>query len=226
MNAALRSNHASLAVVVLTSVASICSIAIVGCGGGSNSPKDGGTGSPPPVAWKAAVGGAGAFVQTFDDVAWNERALTDTTQFGVACVGNLDGWAVGAHGTIAHTVDGGGTWSWQSAGVAADLRGVRFADAMHGLAVGALDAVSLDEADGPAIATGAHGRILTRDPHTQTWTSEIAPADVDLHAALISGTRLYVAGDDGALFTRDVGDATWSTVHLASAAPLYGLDDL
>ena len=50
------------------------------------------------------------------------------------------GWAVGEHGTILATTDGGTTWSAQSAPSGTSwLGGVTFSDASHGWIVGADD---------------------------------------------------------------------------------------
>jgi photosystem II stability/assembly factor-like uncharacterized protein len=46
------------------------------------------------------------------------------------------GWAVGDHGVIWHTQDGGATWRRQSAPTAETLRGVSFVDRRHGMVVG------------------------------------------------------------------------------------------
>ena len=62
------------------SVVVVSSAVLSGCGGGSNSPGDGGTGNPPPVAWKAAVGAYGTFAQTFDDVSWSTRTLSSASR--------------------------------------------------------------------------------------------------------------------------------------------------
>lgn len=49
----------------------------------------------------------------------------------------LHGWVVGLGGTILATTDGGRTWSVQRSGTRTDLNDVAFADAEHGIAVGA-----------------------------------------------------------------------------------------
>ena len=54
---------------------------------------------------------------------------------GVSFVGQ-DGWAVGKHGTILHSSDGGATWVRQRSGVLRDLGAVTFTDAQHGFAAG------------------------------------------------------------------------------------------
>ena len=175
-------------------------------GGGTNPPPTDTGGSPPPPAWKAVVGSSGAFAQTFDDASWNARVITDASLFGVACVGNLVGWAVGAHGFVAHTLDGGGRWTVQTSGTSADLHGVRFGDASHGVAVG----------DGGAL-------LVTSDAGTH-WTS-VAATTVDLRAATIAwGAGVWIAVGAGGTVARstDAG-STWSTAHIDGASDLRGV---
>jgi photosystem II stability/assembly factor-like uncharacterized protein len=306
-------------------------------GGGTNPPPGDTGGNPPPPAWKSVVGSSGAFAQTYDDASWNARVVADATLFGVACVGNYDGWTVGAHGFVAHTLDGGTTWSPQTSGTSADLHAVGFGDAMHGVAVGdggtmivtsdagahwtsvksvtttidlhaatiawaagvwiaggsggtlarsiddgstwsiariegasdlrgvasdasahvvlavdasgviwssadagvhfhreaqattPLDAISIDDdAAGLAIATGGSGVVMMRDPLTRTWTPAPVPFAGGFHAALVTdgGTRYYVAGDEGSLFTRTFDSSTWQRIALPTTATFYGLEDL
>src|SRR5580693_4354172 len=91
---------------------------------------------PPPVRWRAAVGKAGAFAQTFDDVSWVTRSIAAQDLYAVTCVGNDDGWAVGAAGAVTHTLDGGRTWNWQDAHTTSALRAIRFGSATLGLLAG------------------------------------------------------------------------------------------
>jgi hypothetical protein len=91
-----------------------------------------------------------------------------------------------------------------------------------------LDAVSIDDDGGPAIAVGAHGTAMMRDPIARTWTSIPASTSVDLHAALVleGGDRFYVAGDGGVLLTRSTTLPGWQLVPLSTTSTLYGLEDL
>ena len=51
------------------------------------------------------------------------------------------GWAVGAHGSIVATTDGGAHWNLQTSATSSDLRSVCFVDAIHGWAVGIAGAI-------------------------------------------------------------------------------------
>ena len=114
----------------------IAFVALAGCSS-STSPKPAPTSdSSAPTGWRAVVGEGGTFVHTFDEHDWTVRSLGNVDLYGVSCIGNDVGWAVGAHGVIAHTEDGGRTWSWQSSGTTTSLRAVAFDDLTHGIAVG------------------------------------------------------------------------------------------
>ena len=71
------------------------------------------------------------------------------------------GWAVGAHGAVLATSDGGRTWRAQTSGTQSDLFDVKFFDAREGHAVGA-DGTAIHTTDG-----GATWRTeATGTPHT------------------------------------------------------------
>lgn len=337
-SASTASSFAVLALVALAGCTSDSSPAPTGDGGGGGN------------KWRAVVGSAGLFGQTFDDARWATRHLDAARLDGVgllavACYGNLDGWAVGDGGTIAHTTDGGQTWAAQDAHLgAASLRAVRFADPMHGIVAGdagalavtddagatwrpvslaalaplggafgafrgaaasgdlrvvigdrgaalrsldagrtwqtiaiaapagatsdlravtsdaqahvvyavdaaggiwssadraatfvheatagvALEAIGVADTGSPAIAVGANGTALVRDAATGAWRHLATGTTAALHAALVTESGAYVAGDDGTLLvTRDLARGAWSKVDLGGTTErLNGLEDL
>jgi photosystem II stability/assembly factor-like uncharacterized protein len=166
-----------------TIVAFSLAVILAGCSSSSPSP------SPTPTSdgggstgWRAIVGEGGTFVHTFDEKEWTVRALGNVDLYGVSCIGNDVGWAVGAHGVIAHTEDGGRTWSWQSSGTTTTLRSVAFGDLQHGIAVGD---------DGFVRSTIDGGR---------TWTAPPAGGEaLPLHAAFANGATFYAVGASGLL---------------------------
>ena len=171
----------------------------------SPAPSDGG--STPPSKWAAAVGAHGTFTQTFDEVAWTSRSLGSVDWRAVACVGNLDGWAAGAGGTIAHTTDGGATWSAQSARTGSTLRAVRFSSPTDGVVAG--DAGTLG---------------YTRDAGA-TWTLVAPVTTATLRAAAVapSAGLTFVAGDDGTVLRSSDGGATWASTLVPGAPSLTGI---
>jgi photosystem II stability/assembly factor-like uncharacterized protein len=169
---------------------------------GTSSPAPGDGGSPPPSRWAAAVGAHGTFTQTFDEVAWSSRSLGTLDWRAVACVGNLDGWAAGAGGAIAHTTDGGATWASQSARTGATLRAVRFSSSTDGVVAG--DAGTLG---------------YTRDAGA-TWTL-VSPLTT---AALAPSAGLtFVAGDAGTVLRSSDGGATWASTLVPGAPSFAGI---
>ncbi|MGH7441030.1 MAG: WD40/YVTN/BNR-like repeat-containing protein [Polyangiaceae bacterium] len=172
----------------------------------SSSPAPGDGGSP-PSRWAAAVGAHGTFTQTFDEVSWASRSLGSVDWRAVACVGNLDGWTAGSGGAVAHTTDGGATWTAQQAGTTATLRAVRFASSTSGVFVG----------DGGTVG-------YTRDAGA-TWTLVAPLTTATLRAAAVAPSTglTFVAGDSGTVLRSTDGGATWSTATVAGAGSFTGI---
>src|SRR6476660_2275220 len=64
------------------------------------------------------------------------RNYDDAPLRAVRFVDKNEGWAVGDHGCVWHTIDGGKTWERQPTGTTASLRGVQFLTPYIGFAVG------------------------------------------------------------------------------------------
>ncbi len=155
-------------------------------------------------AWVAAVGAQGAFVQTFDDVSWTARDIGAHDLYAVTCVGNLDGWAAGAGGVVAHTTDGGQTWTSQDARTTVALRAIRFASAAVGVVAG--DAGTL------AVTTDAGA----------TWRTVAPLTAVSLRgAAVASSAGLMLAVGDGGVVLRSVDEgASFALTSIPGAGDL------
>lgn len=99
-----------------------------------------------------------------EDPLQSDAALSD-----VYFVDQQRGWAVGRHGTILHTADGGATWQTQQSGVEASLQGVAFIDAQRGWVVGG----KMD-----ALGVGGQGIVLQTQNGGRTWRQlpTLAPA--------------------------------------------------
>jgi len=91
------------------------------------------------------------------------------------------GWAVGAHGTVLHSTDGGATWVVQASGTVERLRSVFFVDRAHGWAV------------------GARGTIIYTTDGGQTWVRQPSPVDDEAFVAVeMQGmTDGWIVGDEG-----------------------------
>lgn len=108
--------------------------------------------------------------------AWRRHSLPGPTARPVYTAidfpTGMIGWAVGADGMVARTIDGGRTWTAQTSGVTTRLNAVCFTDAEHGFAVGA----------GGVIVSTADGEI---------WTPQTSGTTVDL------GSVTFVTDDEG-----------------------------
>jgi photosystem II stability/assembly factor-like uncharacterized protein len=171
-----------------------------GCKNSSPKSGDGGTSS----AWVAAVGAQGVFVQTFDDVSWTARAVDARDLFAVTCFGNLDGWAAGDAGALAHTMDGGQTWTWQDAHASVSLRAIRFASATLGVVAG----------DAGALAVTTDAGV--------TWRTVAPLTSASLHGlAVASNAGVILAVGDGGVVLRSADEgASFVLTHIAGAGDL------
>lgn len=105
------------------------------------------------MAWPA-IGATGANVLP----SWRDDAELHDVFF----VDHDYGWAVGDHGTIWHTQNGGEIWRLQSTAEDASLRDIHFLDRQHGWAVGGRALPLTARSQGVVLQTNDGGR---------TWTS-------------------------------------------------------
>jgi photosystem II stability/assembly factor-like uncharacterized protein len=116
----------------------------------------------------------------------------------------MNGWVVGLSGFVAHSVDGGDTWTPQLSGVSADLRAVRFASKTDGVAVGDSGTV-----------------LVTRDGGDH-WSAVPVPATAAIRAAAVSADTWVLAGDAGALLVSNDRGATFALSHVGGV-DLHGV---
>jgi photosystem II stability/assembly factor-like uncharacterized protein len=172
-------------------------------GTGSSGTSSGSSGT----AWLSFVGQSGLFGQTFDHVKWSTREIARTDLYSVTCVGNLRGWAAGANGYIAHTEDGGATWTAQDGHTQASLRSIRFGTPTLGIVAG----------DNGTIAVTADGG--------SSWQTSDSGTRVTLRGATLAANvgAFFVAGDAGTLLVSSNQGATWTRANLATSADLRGV---
>jgi photosystem II stability/assembly factor-like uncharacterized protein len=114
----------------------------------------------PPVRLLAA---AIAFVTlTSAASAQLPHSFDDAPLHAVTFVDQSEGWAVGDHGIIWHTVDGGKLWERQKSGTRASLRSVQFLTPYIGYAVGRTEM--------PATLGHSSGIILSTTDGGLTWS--------------------------------------------------------
>ncbi len=179
---------------------------------------------------------------------WYPQA-TNTTQVleDVHFINDLEGWAVGAMGTIIHTADGGCTWVSQSLAITNKFNGVHFMDNQNGVAVGTggviyrtfnggntwfqianpdpnlfiLNSVHFaNNVNGWAVGQG--GTILRTTNGGVSWTQQTAPGSGGtLHSVhAFSGTLAWACGSSG-YGIRTTNGTTWSTMATGTAGHLY-----
>jgi photosystem II stability/assembly factor-like uncharacterized protein len=116
------------------------------------------------------------------------------------------GWAVGAQGTILHTLNAGATWVAQDSGTTEILQRVQFVSATRGWAV------------------GLNGTILSTTNGGATWTQPQRPTTAHLYGlSFVSATTGWIVGhsDEGGLVLKTTdGGRTWS-VRAPDPAQLY-----
>ncbi len=123
----------------------------------------------------------------------------------VAFVDSRHGWAVGDHGTILHTDDGGQHWSPQASGVVCTLNSVCFIDARIGWAAGGMAWPFLHDTSGVVLATRDGGR---------TWRRELVLLPTLYKIRFVSDRQGWAIGCSSAMYpggvfvTRD-GGRSW-----------------
>ena len=126
---------------------------------------------------------------------------------GVAFGDRRSGWAVGTHGLVQHSSDGGVHWSPQAAGTTADL---------HGVAAPGADC---------AWAVGEAGTILRTTDGGGTWLRQASGTDSTLFGVCAVTTRIaWVVGARGILLHTGDGGRSWSKRRTAYSETLFGVD--
>jgi len=120
-----------------------------------------------------------------------------------------NGWAVGFHGTVMHTANGGKEWEYQVSNVSEHLNAIQFTSSKNGWAVGAL---------GNIIHTSDGGNTWERDTIKIQFMGMVVPirsfTDYLVSVFFVDSRNGWVLSQDGnVLSTRD-GGRTWSIQRL------------
>ncbi|HYF01364.1 MAG TPA: YCF48-related protein [Planctomycetota bacterium] len=197
-----------LGVLVLAALVPAC-----GSSGSSSGPAGPPGGGGPP----GAGGTSGAPAASLSPFAF--PATSTNTLHAVTAIDADTAYAVGDHGVILRTDDGGATWANLSDFTVSDeeLYAASFVDADTGWVV------------------GANGTILFTDDGGATWTLQAAPTMPTIPVnhlrgvAAISATQAVAVGLGGIIW-RTVDGATWTEVNTAAApitsADLFGISFL
>ena len=144
------------------------------------------------------------------------------------------GWAVGEHGTILHTTDGGSTWTPQTSGTSNHLEGVHFTDANTAWAVGYAGTI-VHTTDGGTSCTpqtsgistwlydvhftdantgwtvGAYGTIVHTTDGGTSWTPQTSGTAVLLRGVhFTDATTGWAVGWYGEILHTTDGGSTWT----------------
>lgn len=177
---------------------------------------------------------------------WRQAAgPTSVTLTNVVFVGERNGWVVGHSGVVLATADAGLTWKRQLDGrQAADIELKAAKAASERNAPDSARRLANAErlvADGPdkpffavhffdektGIVVGAYGlAFMTRDGG-QSWESIIDrindPKGRHLYAMQMDGSRLYLAGEQGALYRSDDQGKTFAALRSPATATFFGM---
>ena len=172
----------------------------------------------------------------------------------------LHGWAVAPYAYsglepayIYSTSDGGSSWqAVAGSGTARGLASLRFADALHGVAVGPAGVAMVTDDGGrswsprptgvdrglrrvayadarTAVAVGEGGVIVRSTDAGRTWTRSASPTTSTLNdLRFVSATTAYAVGDGGTLLATRDGGSNWTlqrTGARASLQAVYFLDE-
>lgn len=143
-------------------------------------------------------------------------SFEDAPLHAVTFVDKTEGWAVGDHGVIWHTIDGGKQWERQKSGTRASLRSVQFLTPYSGFAVGRTEL--------PKTLGHSTGIVLATTDGGLTWTEVSNGLMPGLMAAhFFNDKNGIVAGDSTpafpcGIFTTTDGGRSWK--------PLPGMKDI
>jgi len=177
-----------------------------------------------------AVGDRGHIVLSTDNgESWSQaRVPVRDMLTSVTFPTSEKGWAVGHHGLILNTIDGGVSWKIQYADPyiegAAEDEDDYLAISRSGFPL--LDVWFKNEKEG--FAVGAYGFFLHTDDAGKTWQdwSEKIENEEGWHLNAIAsrdGKCIYIVGESGMMFRSDDGGQTWITLNSNYEGAYFGV---
>ena len=174
---------------------------------------------------------------------WQQaRTPVSVTLTNVRFVDAQHGWIVGHSGVVLSTSDGGRHWVRQLEGRAAAARTLQAArDSGAGAGSQALADAERLVADGPdkpffdvlfldprrGLVVGAYGLILATEDGGASWRSIAAeidnPKGKHLYALQADGERVYIAGEQGALYASTSGFGRFEPIATPYDGSYFGM---
>jgi len=162
--------------------------------------------------------------------------------FGLARIDSTLIWAVGQHGKIIHSTDGGKTWSRQDSGSSQHLQSIAAWSSNEAVVVGNAGTVLRTENGGAswekvslpsdyssskmmrvrvfpnkvAWVVGERGTILTSQDGGLSWTAPVVRDDTTWMDIAMMGARGVLVGEFGQVRTTSDGGTTWSDMRTIS----------
>lgn len=152
-------------------------------------------------------GSDATILRSLDGVSWSP-AVTHGDADLARIASNTDGSvliAVGAHGVVLRSTDGGASW-----------QATRNADDAD------LETVSFHAPSGAWIAAGARGRMLRSTDGGKHWKPLPSTLTSALHTSFVDAKtqRLLIGGDDGVVGVSDDGGASWDVTRISMPEPV------
>ena len=195
-----------------------------------------------------AVGERGHILQSTDGRDWKQANVpTRSTLTAVTAVGS-DLWAAGHDGVIVHSGDAGKTWAAQrrdpfNASIepsqrdprqGAPILDIHFADAMHGIAIGAYSLMLATDDGGrtwtqkqavpPAAAPSAPAAPMQGDVFSAKDLELDEESDPHLNAIADAGNgHLVIVGERGTLLRSDDAGASWHRMPFPYKGSMFGV---
>lgn len=145
--------------------------------------------------------------------SWSEQFSQSYTFYDLAFNSNMNGWAVGYNNMIAHTSDGGTTWTSQNS-----------------TSAGQLDAIFASPTDVNTAVAGGNDMIIRTTDGGTTWTPSTVTTSQPFYGVkdiyFISATEAIASGvastPSSFVLTTTDGGATWSELSMNVPANAMG----
>lgn len=146
-----------------------------------------------------AVGGDGSVLQVAGDGTSETHPPLNGELSAIECNGSTDAWVVGKAGFVAHTTDGGASWTEVVSGISEELRDV---EADHGAMV---------------TAVGTDGAWIVSDG---AGFRSIAGAQGDLEGVGLGAAGVLAIGSDGTVWAAEPSAAVAVAIAEITTQPL------